>query len=72
MTDAPKQITNLPPYCPPETSENTHIGRHTKSARPTLDGEIIIRIGSTEYVMPVSEANDLIGLINNARHQVRV
>jgi hypothetical protein len=32
-------------------------------------GYIGIQIGSTEYVMPVSEANELIGMINRTQHE---
>lgn len=42
--------------------------RHTKSVRRFPDNEIGITLGKTEYVMPLSEANELIGLIHAARH----
>jgi hypothetical protein len=45
-----------------------HAGRHTKRVRVIRAGEIGISIGSTEYCMPISEANELIGLINAAKH----
>jgi hypothetical protein len=32
-------------------------------------GYIGIQIGSTEYVMPVSQANELIGMINRTQHE---
>ena len=41
--------------------------RHTKHARRFPDNEIGITIGETEFVMPVSEAEELIELINAAK-----
>lgn len=43
-------------------------GRHTKSVRWFSRGEIGITIGATEYMMSISEANELIGMIYAARH----
>lgn len=44
--------------------------RYQKRVRMVRPGYIGISIGEhdIEYVMPVSEANDLIGLINRAKH----
>jgi hypothetical protein len=42
--------------------------RHTKSVRRFPDNEIGIKIGATEYVMPISEANELVSMIYAARH----
>jgi hypothetical protein len=50
---------------PPQTTN-----RHTKRVRLVRPGYIGITIGEhgTEYVMSISEANDLIGLIYHAKH----
>lgn len=42
--------------------------RHTKSAHRLPDNEIGITLGGTKYVMPISEANELVGMICAARH----
>lgn len=42
--------------------------RHTKSVRRFPDNEIGITLGGAEYVMPISEANELVGMIYAARH----
>ena len=48
---------------------DVHTGRHTKRVRRLPDGEIGITIGDTEYAMPASEANELVGMINRVRHE---
>lgn len=49
--------------------DETTVGpRHTKRVRRFPDDEIGITLGGVEYIMPVAEANDLVGLINAARH----
>lgn len=47
---------------------NKHDGRYTKQARMVRDGHIGITISGTEYVMPISEAWELIALIYRATH----
>jgi hypothetical protein len=37
--------------------------------RMVRSGYIGIQIGFTEYVMPVSQANELIGMINRTQHE---
>lgn len=32
------------------------------------DNEVGIRISGTEYIMPIATANELVGMINAARH----
>lgn len=44
-----------------------HLGRHAKVVRRLSDGELCISIGDNEYVMSVSEANELAGMINAVR-----
>lgn len=43
--------------------------RHTKRVRRFPDNEIGITIGDVEYIMPITEANELVGMINEVRHR---
>ena len=47
------------------------IGRYKMRVRWLSDKELGVTISGTEYGMRVCEANELVGLINRARHDRR-